>query len=192
MAITTFDGAAAGSRPPYAFAKALSGTLVAGRPVSYWGFAGAPGAGAYDTSLNGVVLSSTSAMVNGQLPHTDPSSGNTYLMRYTARTTQPGLVMIMDRLWHNGGFTITSNTAQAITSPTWPSRCPTSGIDDTPTTTGLGVMLFFEVSSNTGSGTPTITISYTNSAGTSGRTATNFAAIGVCCLGDVGQDTSGS
>jgi len=176
MAITTLDGALAGMRPPMAFTKAVTATLVAGRPASLWALGGNPGAGAFDTTLNGVVLNSTSALVNGQIPRYNPASGNAHLARLTASATQAGGLWLMDRIWHNGGFTITSTGAQAITSPTWPSRCPTSGTDDTPATTGHGVLLALEVSAATGAGTPTITISYTNQAGTAGRTATNVLA----------------
>lgn len=176
MAITTVDGALAGMRPPMFISKAVTATLVAGRPASLWSLAGSPGAGAFNATLNGVVLSSTGALVNGQIPHYNPASGLAYVARFAAKATQAGVVMLMDRLWHNGGFTITSTGAQSITSPTWPSRCPTSGTDDTAATTGHAVMLALEVSAATGAGTPTITISYTNQAGTAGRTATNIIA----------------
>lgn len=176
MAITTLDGAGAGARPPIMIAKAVTATLVAGRPASLWALGGAPGAGSFDTTLNGVVLSSTSALVNGQIPHYNPSSGEAELLRFSASATQAGKLLLLDRLWHNGGYTITSTSAQNSTTPTWPSRCPTSGTDDTAATTGLGVMLAVEVSAATGAGTPTITISYTNQAGTAGRTATNVIA----------------
>lgn len=174
MAITTLDGVVAGMRLPVFVSKAATATLVAGLPTSLWAIAGNPGAGSYDTTLNGVVLSSSSALVTGQLPHYDPTSGNSYLARLSGAVNQPGSLLLLDRLWHNGGYTITATTAQNITSPTWPSRCPTSGTDDTATTTGIGVCLAVEVSAAVGAGTPTITISYTNSAGTAGRTATNI------------------
>jgi hypothetical protein len=176
MAITTLDGVLAGMRPPMFISKAVTATLVAGRPASLWSLAGSPGAGAFDTTLNGVVLSSTSALVAGQIPHFNPASGNAYLGRLSASATQAGKLLLLDRLWHNGGYTITSTSAQNSTTPTWPSRCPTSGTDDTPATTGHGILLAVEVSAATGAGTPTITISYTNQAGTSGRTATNIIA----------------
>jgi hypothetical protein len=156
-------------------AKAVTATLVAGRPASLWSLAGSPGAGAFNATLNGVVLDSTSALVAGQIPHYD-SASNSYIATFEACATQSGRLLVLDRLWHNGGFTITSTGAQSITSPTWPSRCPTSGTDDTPATTGHGIMLAVEVSAATGAGTPTITISYTNQAGTAGRTATNIIA----------------
>lgn len=197
MAITTVDGALAGMQPPRFFSKGVTATLVAGRPASLWALGGAPGAGSFNSTLNGVTLSSTSALVNGQIPHYDPASGNAYLARFAAKANQAGVVMLMDRLWHNGGYTITSTGSQSITSPTWPSRCPTSGTDDTPATTGHGVYLAVEVSAATGAGTPTITVGYTNSAGTASRTATNIiatvasSAIGATYLiglqaGDVG------
>ena len=176
MAITTLDGALAGMRPPFFFTKAVTATLVAGRPASLWSLGGAPGAGSFDTTLNGVTLSSTSTIPNGAIPHYNPATGNSYLARFTASTTIAGRLLLLDRLWHNGGYTITSTSAQNSTTPTWPSRCPTSGADDTPSTNGYGVLLAVEVSAATGAGTPTITISYTNSAGTAGRTATNVIA----------------
>lgn len=186
MAVLTIDQAWAGVRPPVEFTKSVTATLVAGRPASLWALAGNPGAGSFDTTLNGVVLSSSSALVNGQLQHYDPASGNSYLHYLEAQATQAGRLLLLDRLWHNGGYTITSTAAQNSTTPTWPSRCPTSGTDDTPATTGLGVMLAVEVSAATGAGTPTITISYTNQAGTSGRTATNIiATVATSAIGAV-------
>lgn len=176
MAITTLDQVIAGMRPPMILSKAITATLVAGRPASLWSLAGSPGAGGFDTTLNGVVLSSSSALVNGQIPHYDPASGNAYLARLQAAATQAGTLLLLDRIWHNGGYTITSATAQNSTTPTWPSRCPTSGLDDTPATTGQGVLLALEVSAACGAAAPTITVSYTNQAGTAGRTGTNILA----------------
>lgn len=168
MAITTLDGAIAGMQWPRPFAKAVSATLVAGRPASLWSLAGTPGAGAFDTTLNGVVLSQSSAQVNGAINFVDPGSGNSYLARLQAAATQPGTLLLLDRLWHNGGFTITSTAAQTITSPTFPAR------DAGGLTNGDGVLLAVEVSAATGAGTPTLTAAYTNSAGTASRSATNI------------------
>lgn len=197
MAITSLDGVVAGQRPPIFINKAVTATLVAGRPASLWSLGGIPGAGAFNGTLNGVTLTSTGGLQAGQIPHYDPASGNSYLSRLQFQAPQPGTVLLLDRLWHNGGYTITQTSAHAITSPTWPARCPTSGTDDAPSTNGLGVVLAVEVSAATGAGTPTITISYTNSNGTAGRTATNViatvasSAIGATYLtrlqaGDVG------
>lgn len=168
MAISTLDGAIAGMQWPRYFAKAVTATLVAGRPASLWSLAGNPGAGSFDSTLAGVALSSTSAQVNGQIHFTDPASGNAYLARLEANATQAGTLLLCDRLWHNGGYTITSTSAQNSTTPTWPAR------DANGSTNGESVLLACEISAATGAGTPTITCAYTNSSGTASRSATNI------------------
>ena len=171
MAIATLDGAIAGMQWPRFISKALpTGTVVVGRPVSYWAQAGHPGAGAYDATLSGVALSSTAAQVAGQINFSDPVSGNSYLARLQASATVPGTLILADRLWHNGGFTITSAAAQTVTSGAFPAR------DNSGTINGAGVLLGLEVSAACGAAAPTITVSYTNSAGAAGRSATNSFA----------------
>ena len=167
MAITTLDGAIAGMQWPRYFAKAVTPTMVAGRPQSLWGIGGNPGAGTFDTTLNGVTLTSS---VNGQIPFTNPASGNSYLARLQGSATIAGTLLLCDRLWHNGGYTITATTAQTSTTPTWPAR------DANGATNGDGVLLGLEISAAAGAAAPTITVSYTNQAGTASRTATNSFA----------------
>lgn len=169
MAITNMNQLLAGMQPTRYFAKAATTALVAGRPVSLWNLAGSPGAGVFDNTLNGVTLSSTSAQVNGSLNFVNPGGAATsYLARLQASATQSGVLLLVDRLWHNGGINITSTSAQNITSPTWPAR-DGAGLDQ-----GFSVALGVEVSAAVGAGTPTLTASYTNQAGTSGRTGTNI------------------
>lgn len=111
MAITTLDGALAGMQYPRDFCKAVTGTMVAGRPHSLLYLAGTPGAGVAPTpGLKGAALTSYA----GQIPFSNPASGNTYLARFQAQATIAGTLMLCDRLWHNSGYTITSNTAQVI------------------------------------------------------------------------------
>lgn len=170
MAITTLDGVIAGMQWPRTFAKAVTPTLVAGRPHSLAYLAGNPGTFTANGTLNGAVRNSTSGQVNGQINFTDPSSGNAYLARLQGQATIAGSLILADRLWDNGGYTITSTAAQNSTTPTWPSR------DANGSTNGDGVLLGLEISAATGAGTPTITISYTNESGTAGRSATNYIA----------------
>lgn len=165
MSILTLDAALAGMQPPRFISKAITPTLVAGRPHSLWALGGSPGAGGFDTTLAGVALSSTSAMVSGQIPHADPGTGNAHLARLTGQSTQPGTLLLCDRLWHNGGFTITTTTAQTVNSATFPAR------DIAGTTNGDGVLVGIEVSSAAGAAAPAPTFSYTNQSGTSGRSA---------------------
>ena len=170
MAITSISGITSGFQFPRIIGKNIIPTVSPHRLHTYWGIAGVPGAGTWDNTLNGVVLSSTSAQVPGQLHCFDPAAENQHIATILANTTTSGMLWILDRLWHNGGITITSTSSQSITSPTWPAR------DDNGATLGDGLLCAVEVSSVTGAGTPTITIGYTNSANTSGRTATNWMA----------------
>lgn len=164
MAITTLDGVIAGAQAPQFFAKAVTGTMVAGRPQTLWALGGFPSAGTYNTSLAGT---SISAPQTGQLSFTNPGSGNSYLSRFQGAATQPGTLVLCDRLWSNGGFTITATTAQTVTSATLPAR------DINGTTSGVGVLAALEISAAAGAAAPTITMVYTNSSGTGSRTATN-------------------
>lgn len=167
MAITSLDLALAGERPIEKFTKAVTGTLVAGRPFSTFYLAGIPGAAVAPTpGLAGAALTSYA----GQIPF-PPASENTHLAYFQATSSaQAGIVEKYDRLWHNSGFNITLATAQTVNSVAWPAR------DKNGATSGAGVYLGVEVSTATGAGTPTITVSYTNSAGTAGRTGTNIVA----------------
>jgi hypothetical protein len=169
MAITTVDGALAGMRPLEPFAKALSGTLVAGRPYTPFYAAGVPGAAvAPAPGIAGAALTTYA----GQIP-VPAASANTHLARLRASmSAQAGTLLLCDRLWHNSGVNVTLTTAQAVNSVAWPARSADGTVN------GDKVLIGVEVSGATGAGTPTLTLGYTNSAGTAGRTATNIDAAG--------------
>lgn len=168
MPITTLDGVLAGARPPITFMKAVTPTLVAGRPQSLFYLAGMPGAAVAPTpGLAGAALTSYA----GQLPFSNPVSGqHSYLARLQGQATIAGTLILADRLWHNSGLDLTLTTAQTINSLAWPAR------DANGTSNGEQVLIGLEVTTATGSGTPTLTMTYTNQAGTTGRTATNVVA----------------
>lgn len=163
MAITTLDGVIAGNKPPEFFAKALSGTLVVGRMFSPFYLAGIPGAAVAPTpGAAGAALTSYA----GQIP-IPVASGNTHLSQFWGvSSANGGAIMLADRLWHNSGIVVTTTTAQTINSVAWPAR------DKNGSTNGEGVYIGLEISTATGAGASVISISYTNSAGTAGRTGT--------------------
>lgn len=168
MAITTLDGAIAGMTPPYSVTKAVTPTLVAGRPASLFYLGGAPAAAAAPSpGIGGAALTSYA----GQLPFTNPVSGNTYLARFQGQATIAGTLILADRLWHNSGISSTSTAEQTFTSSAIiPAR------DATGTTDGVGVYAAMEVSGAMGAGTPTITFKY-DSVGTANQTATNVDPV---------------
>lgn len=165
MAITTLDGIVAGAQPPATFLKVGAAMEGAGIPHSFWYTTGMPGAAATPASgLSGAALTS----VSGQLPFTNPVSGNSYLTRLSATPTVACTLMVIDRLWDNSGITVTTTTGQTITSAAWPAR------DNNGSTNGEGVFVALETSAaTTNAGNVTnATLTYTNSAGTGSKTAT--------------------
>ena len=167
MPITSVDLAIAGASPPTFFAKALSGTLVAGRPFSPFYLAGIPGAAVSPTpGIAGAALTSYA----GQLP-IPAASGNTHLMRFSGvSSAQAGVLLLCDRLWHNSGLVVTTTTAQTVNSVAFPAR------DRNGTTDGFGVQIGLEISVATGAGAATPSIVYTNSANVGTRTGTLVTA----------------
>lgn len=162
MAITTIDLALAGMKPPAYFAKAVTGTMVAGRPININYLAGVPGAMVAPASpgIGGIALTS----YGGQIP-IPAASGNTHLARFSGvSSAQGGILMLCDRLWHNNATSVTTTTAQTVNSAAFPAR------DMNGSTDGVGVYIGLEISAATGAGTATPSISYTNSANSSGKT----------------------
>jgi hypothetical protein len=176
-------------RPPVAFIKQATPTLVAGRPHSLFYLGGMPGAAAAPSpGIAGAALTTYS----GQIPWTNPGAGNSYLARLQAASSGgAGTLVLCDRLWHNSGLNLTIATAQTINSVAFPAR------DSNGSTDGDQVQVALEVTTATGAGTPALSMTYTNSAGTASRVGAGLiagvatSAIGafypmVMAAGDVG------
>ena len=173
MAISTRDGVLAGLRPPEDIYKVGAAT-VAGRFYSPFYVAGRPGAAAAPSpGIGGAALTSYA----GQIPWTNPASGNSYLARFAAACNTPGTLLVCDRLWHNSGIVVTQTTSQTVNSAAWPAR------DSAGTTDGANVMIGAEVSTVMGAGTPTFTMGYTNSSGTAGRSIVTAAQSATMAVG---------
>lgn len=174
MSITTLDGIIAGMKPPEQFLKVTGTMEAAGVFHSTFYNSGRPGAAAAPSpGINGAALTTYS----GQIPFTNPVSGNTYLARLSCRASTAGTLLLCDRLWHNSGVVVTTTTLQGITTPTFPAR------DQAGSTNGEGVMLGIEVSTATtnASAVTNTTLSYTDASGNTGNTATisSFPATAV-------------
>jgi len=167
MAITTLDGAVAGMQTPKVFIKTGVTMAAAGGMRGYtpWYAAGNPGAAtANSAGVNGAAVSGNS--VAGQIPRTNPGSGNAYLARLSVNASATGTMWLIDRLWNNSGLSVTSTSAQAITPAALPSRDGDGG------TNGQQVMAGVEWSAAGGAGTPTVTLTYTDQDGNTGASAT--------------------
>lgn len=166
MAITTLDGALAGMLPPYPFLK-VGGTMEAAGVMHSLAYStGLPGAMVAPSSgLAGAAITSRSGLVSVPAP---AGANLSYLAGVDAAASVSGQLIVCDRLWDNSGFTVTTTTAQTVTSATWPAR------DRGGATNGDGVMLGIEVSTATtnAGAIANMTASYTDSGGTAGNTAT--------------------
>lgn len=184
MAFTTADQAIAGVQWPRFYSKSVTPTLVAGRPHSLWYLGGNPGAGSMDsTTSGGVALSSTSALVSGQIPYSDPGAGESRLFRFSGQATQAGCLILCDRLWHgsyqtstNAAFVVTTTTAQNIHAN---GTNPLPARDINGTTAGDGVYLAMEVYAATGAGASVISAVYQSSSGSVGGSQTGRASAAI-------------
>lgn len=174
MAITTLDGLVAGMLAPTPLLKVGTTGEAVGIHHSHFYATGNPGAAAAPTpGLAGAALTTYA----GQLPWTNPVTGNSYIARFCASASVAAGLWLMDRLWHNSGIVVTTTTAQTLNSVAWPAR------SNDGTVNGLGVMVAIEVRTATtnAAAITNTTMSYTNQAGTAGQVATmaSFPATAV-------------
>ena len=129
--------------------------VSAGRPSDLW-TVNNPTVGAAPSTA--VVPTSATAGALGQL---DGGTGRLSIIGAKWGTLALGSLIIADRLSHQGGLSGIVTTAQT-------TNLPTAAL--TRYTTGEGVMLGLSVYTAVGATATTVTASYTNSDGTSGRT----------------------
>ena len=124
--------------------------------------------------INGRVTNGTTAADNGCIPIKNPSVGANYLTEIQMASSVNHAHLFFDCLWVNSGIVVTTTTAQAITTPLLPAR------DINGTTNGEGCMigLLVTTANTNAAAVANTTISYTNSDGVAGRTATLSAIAG--------------
>jgi hypothetical protein len=159
MAITDPAGALAARKRFRRIAKASATAFGAGALHSTWPLAGTPAAGSAAGSINGVLRSRADV---GALGQANPASGNKlYLSRADIIAANLQQIMLLDRLWDDSGIALNAGGAQAITMPGAIPRYAT----------GEENILLAECVSAWGAAAVDLTASYTNSEGTSGRSA---------------------
>jgi hypothetical protein len=136
------------------------------------GYTSNMGAGITGVTLTGA-LTGLGSLV-GQLRYPgDGNGGWTYTRQYTGRlqaasSTQTGYLVVYDRIWHNSGIDPVMATAQTFTN----AAPVLTGRDADGSGIGVGVFAALEVYVALGASAFTPTITYTNSSGVDGQTAT--------------------
>lgn len=160
---------------PVVFMKTSTAAEAVGNWYGTWKDPGFPGAWAPGTpGINGRVTDGTTAADFGCLPIKTPGTGANYLTELTMGASVNHSHLFFDVLWVNTGLVVTTTTAQAITTPTLPAR------DVNGTTNGEGLMIgiMFTAAATNAAAIVNTVVTYTNSDGTAGRTATLSAIAG--------------
>jgi hypothetical protein len=152
--------AAIAAAQQFPIAKATLVTKGAGLMQSLWKAAGFPIAGASPPTGAGGIPDRTTA---GALSFASFGALVGYLAKFSLVSATAGTILIGDRLWACSGLngTIFSPTSQ-----------PINGATITRNTSGIGNQLWIEYYTATGATASNLTVTYTNQAGVTGRTAT--------------------
>jgi len=156
------------------FYKVGTASEAIGNYYCYSKDTGNPGAWVIGTpGLAGRTTDGTTTTDAGCIPYTNPVTGSNYLTKFSGATSVATHLFLRDILWVNSGLVVTTTTAQTINSVAFPAR------DDNGSTNGEGVYIGLLVTTATTNAAlnSTMTVSYTNSDGTAGRTATVGTAI---------------
>lgn len=157
MSIATIDDIASGlavaQRQP--FQKTLTAPKAAGAFQSAWLNAGLPGAGAASPAYTVGSGYTCDRTTTGALSLTNGAVAN-YLARLSASITQPGTLIIADRLWSCSGMGFANATYTVTTPGSLPARI-TDG--------GVGCELWVEQFAAAGAASGTLTANYLNTAG---------------------------
>ena len=140
---------------------------------------GTPGAWSPGTpGVGGRATDGTTLADDGVLKLPTAGAGlSLYLAQLQTVATVACQVVIMDFLWVNTGLSPTTTTAQTVTSVAFPAR----DIESTANGNGVGLAILVTTATTNASAVTTITASYTDNHGNSGRTATisSFPATAV-------------
>jgi hypothetical protein len=127
--------------------------------------------------LSGRICDNTLIADAGCIAYPDATIGKTHIVGFICASSIAENVFIDDYLWVNNGIAVATTTAQTVNSVAWPAR------DNFETANGDGIQVALLVTTVTtnGAAVTTITMSYTNSVGVAGRTATmpSFPATAV-------------
>ena len=148
--------------------KAGAASKAAGTWHSDFAASGFPGAWSPGTpGLAGRATDGMAAGDAGCVPLWTPTGG-LWVDSFLASVSSSALYALWDVLWVNSGIVVTTLTAQTVNSVTLPAR----DLDGATNGRGCRVGLLVTTATTNAGAITTITLSYTNSNGTAGRTAT--------------------
>jgi hypothetical protein len=174
MAIATWDGYIGSAKQPLSLTKTASRTAVAASFFSVIDVAGNPGAGtlAGTSTTTGVVP--TDATAGFPLINDFGGGASGYLAQVEFGSSVACRIKIFDLLWKGGAYAFNASTT-GNTPASFASRVP-GGTDFSDT------QLWVE-QVTAGTGVQSVNVTYTNQAGTTGRSTGTVAAPAAAILG---------
>lgn len=177
MAISTSDGlvAALATAQDLQIFKSASRTTIANDWFSLFELAGNPGAGvlAGTSTTAGVVPTDATAGVD--IINAFGGSNIGYVSRANFSNTVACRMRVYDMLFKAGAYSFNAAAGAMSSQPSYSSRVP-GGTDYTDTQIWIECVTAF-------TGSPTITVTYTNQSGTTGRSTGAFATGSALTLG---------
>jgi len=166
MAITTWDGYIGSAKQPITLAKTASRTGVAAQWFSVFDIAGNPGAGvlAGTSTTTGVVPTDATAGTPSINAFGGGATG--YLAQVDFGSSVACRIKLFDMLWKAGAYAFNASTTGQ--TPTSFSSRVAGGTDYTDTQIWLEQV-------TAGTGIQNVNVTYTNQAGTAGRTTGTIA-----------------
>lgn len=158
-------------------------TEASGVPYLFYRDTGFPGSFTIGTpGVGGRALTYSGESGQGLLNWTDPASGKrNFLTGFVAAASGTGVLWLCDLLWINTGLVVTTTTAQTVTSAAFPAR----DLDGTANGRGVQVAVLVTGATTNAGAITNMTMSYTNSNGVSGRTATVSSFPATCTQGSL-------
>lgn len=180
MAITTLDGYIGASRQRIPFVKTATRTSVALIPFSVFDLAGNPGAGTLAGTSTTAGVVPTDATAGTPSINAFGGSATGYLTKVEYYSSVLSYLYLYDLLFKAGNYAYNSGTTTLSAQPAISSRTPDySG----GATFGNGCEIWIEVVAAMTSATAwQVQVTYTNSAGTTGRTSIVSAAQAAAAL----------
>lgn len=175
MAITTFDGFIAASKQYFSWTKTTTRTTTATAWFSVFDIAGNPGSGtlAGTSTANGVVPTDATA---GTPTINAFGVGNTgYLAQVDFGLSVAARIKMFDMVFKAGAYGFAAGTTTLSAQPSYSSRMP--GGDYSNTQIWIEVSTAFVTGNNW-----TVQVTYTNQAGTAGRTSVATVALAAAAL----------
>jgi hypothetical protein len=166
MAITTFDGLIAGAKQSVSIVKTASRTSVATSWFSVFDLAGNPGAGTLAGTSTTAGVVPTDATAGMPLINAFGGSATGYLMHVDYGSSVACRIKLFDLVFKAGAYAFNANTALTA-QPSYSSRMP-GGTDYADTQIWLEQV-------TAGTLAQSVTVTYTNQAGTGSRSTGAFA-----------------